>query len=162
MPVEPDSGRPDGQPVWRPALGWHDLLMIDWRVLLVDEDGVELQPAASEAEVVRAEALLGAALPAELRALYLATDGVFDKPGQWFVVWPLAEVITRNLRAWAEEPTDRRELVGFGDDGTGATFCVPRDGGGVLVWNTLDGQAYRLADSVAQFWSGWSSGSITT
>jgi hypothetical protein len=140
-----------------------DLLVIDWRAALSDDDGNELQSAASEAEVDRLEGLLAVVLPAELRALYLATDGVFDKPGQWFVIWPLADVVTRNRLAWAEARTARRELVGFGDDGTGAPFCVPRDGSdGVLIWNPLDAQAHWLADTVAQFWVGWSNGSITT
>lgn len=70
----------------------------------------------------QAEALLGAVFPADLRTLFLATDGVFDQPGQWFVVWPLGEVVTRNQRAWAHESAARQELVGFGDDGTGAPF----------------------------------------
>jgi hypothetical protein len=137
--------------------------MIDWRTVLAKDDGNELQQAGSEAEVDQAEASLDAIFPLELRALYLATDGVFDKPGQWFVVWPLAEVVARNRLAWADESIARQGLVGFGDDGTGAPFCVPRDGsGGVFTWNPIDAQAYRLADTVAQFWSGWSSGLITT
>jgi hypothetical protein len=144
------------------ALTWHYLLVIDWRAVLADNDGNELQRAASEAEVEQAEASLDANFPAELRALYLTTDGVFDKPGQWFVVWPLAEVVARNRLAWAGESTVRQGLVGFGDDGTGTPFCVPRNGGGgVFTWNPIDAHARRLADTVEQFWSGWSSGLIT-
>jgi hypothetical protein len=61
--------------------------------------------------------------------LYLASDGVFDRVGQWCVIWPLSEIVTRNLQAWAlEDVPGRQALVGFGDDGTGAPFCVPRDG----------------------------------
>jgi hypothetical protein len=123
--------------------------VIDWRAVLADDDGIELQPAASEAEVDRAEASLEAIFPAELRALYLESDGVFDKPGQWFVVWPLAEVVTRNRLAWAGEPTARQGLIGFGDDGTGTPFCVPRDGSsGVFTWNPIDEHVHRLADTV--------------
>jgi cell wall assembly regulator SMI1 len=131
--------------------------------VLGKDDGSELRPAVSDSEVRRAESLLTAVFPADLRGLYLVSDGVFDKPGQWFVVWPLAEVIERNQAAWAQADAARRQLLGFGDDGTGAPFCVPRDGGiGVFTWSTIDGQASRLADTVAQFWSGWCQGTITT
>ncbi|HEU5109002.1 MAG TPA: SMI1/KNR4 family protein [Micromonosporaceae bacterium] len=132
-------------------------MVIDWYAVLAGDDGNRLQPAASNAEVGRAEALLDAVFPADLRALYLATDGVFDQPGQWFVVWPLADVVTRNRQSWAEESAARRRLVGFGDDGTGAPFCVPRDGtAGVFAWNPIDQHAYRLADTAEEFWRGWS------
>lgn len=136
--------------------------MVDWRAVLAD-DGNELQPAASEVEVRRVEVLLGAVLPADLRGLYLASDGVFDKPGQWFVVWPLAQIVQRNRRAWVEEHAERERLVGFGDDGTGTAFCVPRKGSvGVFAWNPIDERAYWLADSVVEFWAGWSGGVIRT
>lgn len=137
--------------------------MTDWRAVIAEDDGNGLRPGASEVLVKRAEALLGAVFPADLRTLFLATDGVFDQPGQWFVVWPLGEVVTRNQRAWAHESAARQELVGFGDDGTGAPFCVPRDGGGgVFVWKPTEEQTAWLADTVEQFWSGWSNGSIRT
>jgi hypothetical protein len=114
-------------------------------------------------DVSRAEALLGARFPAGLRGLYLVSDGVFDKVGQWFVLWPLGDVLRRNEKAWLGEDVGRQRLVGFGDDGTGAPFCVPRDGGvGVFTWNLIDGVAYRLADTVEEFWSGWVSGTIAT
>jgi hypothetical protein len=67
--------------------------------------------------------------PEDLRRLYLASDGVFDAPAQWFVIWPIADVVIRNREAWScEDSPSRRNLVGFGDDGTGAPFCVPRMG----------------------------------
>jgi SMI1 / KNR4 family (SUKH-1) len=142
----------------------HDLLMvIDWRTVLASNHGNQLRPSASAAELDRAEALLGAVFPDDLRGLYLATDGVFDKPGQWFVVWPLAEVVMRNRQAWAAQSTARQGFVGFGDDGTGAPFCVPRDGSiGVFTWNPIEQRADRLAATVEQFWSGWSGGEIRT
>ena len=110
---------------------WHSGLMavIDWRQLLGADDGYELRPGAAASEVAAAEMALAAAFPAELRQLYLASDGVFDHPGQSFVIWPLSEVVTRNRKAWPRDGPARRELVGFGDAGTGAPFCVPRDGG---------------------------------
>ena len=67
-----------------------DLVVIDWRAVLACDDGNQLQPAVSEVELDRAEAMLDAVFSDDLRDLYRATDGVFDKPGQWFVVWPMA------------------------------------------------------------------------
>jgi len=47
----------------------------------------------------------------------------------------------RNRTAWTQEPASRRGLIGFGDDGTGAVFCVAADGSvGVFVWNPIDGR----------------------
>jgi hypothetical protein len=142
---------------------WQDGAVIDWRALLAAEDGVEGRPAASESDITAAEAGLGVALPGELRELYAASDGVFDRAGQWLVVWPLVEVVNRNRMAWTQEPVLRRGLIGFGDDGTGAAFCVAANGSrGVFVWNAIDVTGVRLADTIAAFWIGWSNGSITT
>ena len=131
--------------------------MIDWQQLLGAVDGYQLRPGAGAGKVAAAEAALEAVFPADLRELYLVSDGVFDAPGQWFVIWPLAEVVTRNRDAWSREGGPaRRALVGFGDDGAGAPFCVPRDGGGgVFAWSAIGGEAALLADTVAGFWSGW-------
>jgi cell wall assembly regulator SMI1 len=143
----------------------HDTIraVIDWRALLAAGDGMEMPPAASAADVTATEAALGTALPIELRELYAVTNGVFDTVGQWFVVWQLAEVVARNRTAWAVESTARSGLIGFGDDGTGAAFCIPTDGsGGVFVWNPIDSSAERLAETVEAFWLTWIAGEITT
>lgn len=134
----------------------------DWRQLLSADDGYELGPGAAAGEIAAAEAALKAVFPAELRQLYLHSDGVPDRAGQWFVIWPLAEAITRNRQAWVQDGSpSRRELVGFGDDGTGAPFCVPRDGSsGVSAWSPVNGEATPLADSVPGFWSGWVAGTL--
>ncbi len=130
---------------------------IDWRRMLSAHDGYEVRPGAEAGEVAAAQAALGAVFHEDLRQLYLASDGVFDRVGQWFVIWPLAEVVIRNRKAWSwKDSAARRRLMGFGDDGTGAPFCVPRDGsGGGLAWSAISGEATVLAGSVAAFWSGW-------
>lgn len=129
----------------------------DWRQLLSVDDAYELCPAATADEVTAAEAALAAALPVGLRQLYLVSNGVFDRSGQWFVIWPLPEVVTRNREEWLQDGSPaRRELTGFGDDGTGAPFCVPRNGGSnVFAWSPTEGEATLLATSVAGFWSRW-------
>ena len=138
------------------------MAVTDWRELLGADDGYELSPGAAAGEIAAAEAALDAVFPADLRQLYLLSNGVFDRTGQWFVIWPLAEVITHNREAWSRDGSpSRRELVAFGDDGTGAPFCVPRDGGsGVSAWSPIDGEAALLAHSVASFWSAWETGTL--
>jgi hypothetical protein len=133
-----------------------------WRQLLSAGDACQVRAAATIDEVTAAEAALAAVLPAGLRELYLVTNGVFDRPGQWFVIWPLPEVVTRNREASAQDSRPaRRELTGFGDDGTGAPFCVRRDGGGnVFAWSPIDGKATLLARSVADFWSEWAANTL--
>ncbi|GIF02452.1 SMI1/KNR4 family protein [Paractinoplanes rishiriensis] len=135
----------------------------NWRALLAYED-VELQRPATPDAVERVEAALGTVLPAELRALYLVSDGVYHRSGHWFVIWPLADVLQRNSDGWVGwESSGRRHLIGFGDDGTGDPFCVPRDGGaGVLIWHPIGQEAIRLADTLQGFWIGLNSGTITT
>jgi hypothetical protein len=100
-------------------------------------------------------------LPSALRALYLASDGVFDEPGQWFVIWPLAEVVARNQAAWADGNHGRRRLLAFGDDGTGDLFCVPIGGGPEIVfWSAIDGTATHLARSLPLLWEAWTTDSL--
>ena len=102
--------------------------VVDWTQIL-SADRFQLQPGATVDEVTAAEAALATKLSAELRGLYLATDGVYDNQGEWFVVWPLSEVVSRNRDEWAiEDYRARQELLGFGDDGTGAPFCIRCDG----------------------------------
>jgi hypothetical protein len=136
--------------------------LIEWRRLLAAEGGCELRSGAAAGELAAAEAALEAVFPDDLRQLYLTSDGVFDGPGQWFVIWPIADVVTRNGEAWSrEESLARRSLVGFGDDGTGGPFCVARDGSsGVFAWSPIVGAATRLADTVAAFWCGWAVGML--
>lgn len=128
----------------------------DWRQALTNE-GHEPRPGATAAAIAEVERALAVALPADLRDLYLASDGVYDEPGEWFPIWPLADVAEHN-QTWTPP-----NLLAFGDDGTGAPLCVARDGApDVYSWSSIDGEATWLAPSVREFWRGWSSGSITT
>ena len=137
-------------------------MCIGWCQLLSGDDGCELRPPAVVGEVAAAEAALAAVFPEDLRQVYLVSDGVFDRPGQWFVIWPLREVVARNRQAWLwGDSLARQGLVGFGDDGAGAPFCVPRDGSsGVFAWSAVDDEAVLLAGTVAEFWSGWVAGTL--
>ena len=107
------------------------MTVLRWRERFESDDRLELRQLVLDAAISGAEATLDATFPGELRELYRVSDGVFNRPGQWFVVWPLAHVVDRNMFDWSEagvRDADRLTLLGFGDDGTGAAFCVPRDG----------------------------------
>lgn len=133
----------------------------EWRALLARTGGCRCRPARSEPEVDDVADALGSAFPVELRSLYLATDGVLSTHGLWFVVWPLADVLARNRQAWLLEGDERGRWVGFGDDGTGASFCVARTGGsGVWHWSPIERVARPIADSVRAFWLGWMNGDL--
>ncbi|MET0417597.1 MAG: SMI1/KNR4 family protein [Actinoplanes sp.] len=139
------------------------MVLPDWHRLLTTADGYQARTPASAEALAAQEELLQAIFPFQLSELYLVSDGVYDQRGQWYVVWPLAELHRRNELDWANDAAGRRDLVAFGDDGTGATFCVPRDGGsGVFSWNKLAAAPYWLANDVGDFWIGWTTGTITT
>lgn len=133
----------------------------DWVKLLSSDVGIRMQPAASTSHLEACESAVGTTLPSSLRNLYLATDGIFDESGQWFLVWQLADVAKRNLLAWDVEGSERSDWVGFGDDGTGNPFCVRRSGGeDVYYWNPIDQEATYLAADAAAFWIAMTSNSL--
>ena len=126
---------------------------VDWSALLAQDDGVRTRPGATEGALALAESEIGCRLPDALRRLYLLTDGVFDEPGQWFVIWPLAEVVRQHQETETAPPPD---FIGFGDDGTGSPFCVKRTvDDGVYYWSPLSREATRVADDVPTFWAAW-------
>ena len=134
-----------------------------WTAILLADDGVRLQRGASIDDLHACKAALGSSLPPGLRRLYLASDGVWDEPGQWFVIWPLADVVQWNRRASEIEGPARSASIGFGDDGTGSPFCVDRLGGTTVYrWSPIDHSATVLAGDLAGFWAAWVEGSLPT
>jgi hypothetical protein len=65
------------------------------------------------------------------------SNGLDD--GEWWVIWPLERLVTENLQAWDAEML-ARELLAFGDDGTGNPFCLSllTDSDEVVRWNWID------------------------
>ncbi len=126
----------------------------DWTALLKTDDGVRLQAGASTDDLHACETALGSPLPPELRSLYLASDGVWDEPGQWFIIWPLEDVARRNKLANQVDGSARSLWIGFGDEGTGDPFCTDRLGGtAVYHWSSIDQAATPLAGDLAEFWT---------
>ena len=97
---------------------WHRIL----------ESVGHLQAGATADDIDRAEGRLGSPLPPSLKELYQATNGIYHPGGQWYLMWKLGDLVDRNLDAWRDEPAARRQWLGFGDDGTGAPFCLSLDG----------------------------------
>lgn len=110
-------------------------------------------------DVEQAEAELGWSLPADLRDLYLATDGLRDDDARLQVVWPLEELVAMSRSQWCADLA-AEDLVAFGSDGAGTSFCLRRDGSPtVLGWYPVDGEARAVAASLADFWTAWTTGS---
>jgi hypothetical protein len=131
--------------------------------VLSADDRLRLRPGAPTDAIEELESALAATLPFALRNLYRASDGVWDEPGQWFVIWPLADVLARNRLAWDAESPARGGWVAFGDDGTGNPFCFRRVGGdNVYYWSSVDQEATRLASDPAAFWLAWVADSLPT
>jgi hypothetical protein len=130
-----------------------------WPALL-QREGYELQPHVRLEALDAAERVLGVRLPGELRSLYMASDGVFDKVGQWFVIWPVGMVAEQNR--YLRNASLPGGLIAFGDDGTGDVFCTEPGRQGISCWHPVDGSVQPLASDIAAFWRGWTDGTITT
>ncbi len=102
------------------------------------------------------ERRLSVSLPAGLRCTPRATVAGQKPAGQWWVVWPLARLAEDNERAWADGKL-ARDLLAFGDDGTGNPFCVilSSDADEVLRWNWLDQDVEVNEGSMEQFVRTW-------
>jgi SMI1/KNR4 family protein SUKH-1 len=134
---------------------------VDWRASLAADDGVRVRPGCTADDIKRCEDALETSVPGALRALYLLSDGLWDEPGQWFVIWPLGELVERNRMAWQVEGAQRKAWVGFGDDGTGNPFCFARsEGEAVYHWSPTDQESTWLAGDAAAFWAAWTSGQL--
>lgn len=135
-----------------------------WRELLQADDRLRLQPPAGADRLDSVERDLGVKLPAQLRQLYDVSDGVYDLLGRWFVIWPLADLVERNGPHWIGwENEVRRTLLGFGDDGTGAPYCIARAGGSVIFkWSPIDQELTPIASTLRDFWLSRYSGPSTT
>lgn len=109
----------------------------------------------SPAWIAEVEALLGVPLPESVRALYRVSDGWYSPGGQWFVVWPLARLLKANQDAWDHGLP--RNLLAFGDDGTGDPFCVDlaESTHSVVRWNWMCLEVERQEGSMEAFRAEW-------
>ncbi|MFJ8810598.1 SMI1/KNR4 family protein [Streptomyces sp. NPDC102490] len=112
-----------------------------WRELIGTFPSALSRGPAEPQVLARTERLLELALPTELNALLLESDGLLDEYGTE-VVWPTERILRDNLAFRSDDqyrslylPFD--SLLFFGDNGGGDQFaftCRP-PGEGVLVWD---------------------------
>ena len=136
------------------------VLMPDWDELL-QRDSYKRAPGATDDQLDAAEQALALMFPAELRSLYLVSDGVVDAAGQWFVIWPLDMLIAENLRRRSDQMLPH-EAIAFGDNGAGDTFVVFEGQRAVSCWYPIEGRTTQLAAGLDVFWRGWTDGTIAT
>ena len=127
---------------------------------VIGVDGYEYGPPATPQQINAVEEQLGSRLPMTLRDLYLRSNGVLDKAGQWWVIWPLDRLVESIQSAWnyARLP---RLLVAFGDDGTGNPFCMRADdddGTLVLRWSWIGKDVEQDEGDFTEFLTEWCGG----
>jgi hypothetical protein len=92
---------------------------------------------ATEESVSAAESALGVDLPELLISLLRFSDGIVDATAEHQLVWPVAQIVTENLKAHRDPDLQLPQwLLGFGDDGAGDWFCSDLRGGttSVIHW----------------------------
>lgn len=124
-------------------------------------DGFEHGPPASGASVAETEERLGTRLPDALVSTYRTTDGVYDKAGQWWVIWPLAQMVA--AAAWLRSTNGYPDRwIAFGDNGAGDPFCFQRDEGSITCLHMIEQEHQELTPGLADFWAVMSNGAIRT
>jgi hypothetical protein len=114
---------------------------------------------STEADLRRAEAVLGEPLPPDLRQLYLAFDG-FLGPTDAAFFWPLfgREGLIELNQFYRDDELFPQELVSrclfFGDNGCGPQWGFKRDQPGkVIQWDAEWGADFEVVgDSPLEVW----------
>jgi hypothetical protein len=124
-------------------------------------DDFEHGPPASDASIAETEERLGTRLPDALASMYRATDGVCDRAGQWWVIWPLAQMV--EAADWLQNADGYPDRwIAFGDNGAGDPFCFQRDDGSITCLHMIEQEHQNLASSFTDFWALMSSRAIVT
>jgi hypothetical protein len=94
--------------------------------------------------------------PNSLRALYSDGDGRYDDGGQWWVVWPIDQLVAEN-ETYLHEGWLDRSLLAFGDDGTGDPLCVYHDDPVEVIarWSMIERAVYDRYESMDAFVTSW-------
>jgi hypothetical protein len=135
---------------------------------------VELNPPASEAQVVEIEESLGVRLPDELRAFLMQSNGamigVRTDSGELIpratpLVWSLNEILAENI-ALASPHAERARVLCFANAGVnGILFGHSLDPTGaalkeVVAWYPTDARLQEVAPSFGYFLDRWLRGSL--
>ncbi|MDG9691184.1 SMI1/KNR4 family protein [Streptomyces mutabilis] len=128
-----------------------------WRDIIDEFPSVLTRRPAEPHVLERLEQLLGLALPGELNALLLESDGLLDEYGT-DVVWSAERILSDNLAFRNDEeyrslylPFDY--LIFFGDNGGGDQFAFtcrpPREE--VFVWDHETDERNAVSPTLASF-----------
>jgi hypothetical protein len=135
-------------------------MMSEWRQLLASADPeVQFRDPAPDAELAKTEAALGVRLPADLRALLQASNGVTDRYGA-DLVWPATRLVHSNIEFrthpdFAELYMPFDSLLFFSDEGGGDQFAYVITAGQVrrpdiFVWqHETDSRIWVASDLTA-------------
>lgn len=117
-----------------------------------DSSSFDPAPPLSAGDLAQAEKALGTLIPDPLVRLYRASNGTFDKQGQWWVVWPMAQML--ESRTWLSEFSGYlHEWIPFGDDGTGDPYCFQRADDSITRLSMINGDHEPFAQDLAEFWT---------
>lgn len=148
-------------------MNWHSYVT----QLAVETDGSPvLQPAgppADPATLAAIEAALRLRLPADLRALYDAMNGVYDPQAYWNPIFPADELIQENSRLRELKIRDpglyKLDFAGylfFGGRGNGDLFAFPVNNGiaqadRIVYWDHETGEITTIASSLENLLRWW-------
>ena len=91
-----------------------------------------------------------------------------DVNGVWDVAWPLRRLVEANLSHWSDHSLPLpRDLLAFGDDGTGKPFCLRLHAASeahseVVSWSWIDDHGRAVAPDLYVFWLRWLQSEIKT
>lgn len=109
-------------------------------------------PPLSVEDFAQAEESLGTLLPDPLVRMYRGNNGVFNEHGQWWTVWPVAQML--EARTWLSGFSGYLdEWIPFGDDGTGDPYCFHRADDSITRLSMIDGAHEPFAHGLADFWT---------
>ncbi|MDB4928149.1 MAG: putative heavy metal transport/detoxification protein [Myxococcaceae bacterium] len=153
-------------------MAWKELVMAAYRA----HEGTtpsfpRFEVGAAEAHLVRAEQVLGAAFPSELRTLLAECDGItemMDIEGQpietGWLMWPVAAVLEEHSNSERDTSGPPDSWLVFGHAGVdGVLFGYDRDKavGQIWAWHPIETRGQLMATSLAGFLKGWITGELT-
>lgn len=111
------------------------------------------QPGIHPEALDAAECLLGVKFPAELRSLYLISDGVYETTSGLWIAWPLCVLLHENTRR-RQAGALPADLIAFGDDSNGEALCIEPGHQDIICWHPVGRRKQAVAPDLMTFWSG--------
>jgi len=147
---------------------WEEFVMAAYRRVKGRRPRSPFEVGAAEAHLLRAEQLLGAAFPRELRTLLAECNGimeVMDIDGQpvqtGWLVWPVDAIVEEHSnpeRATMGPPGNWLVFSNAGVDGVLFGYGGDRAAEQICAWYPIEARSQLLSTSLAGFLSGWIAG----